>query len=421
MRNTMFHCGNVAVLMCFAVALLSSLTLGAASTLVVAHPDWGTGPYGLGLQELERRFQEQHPGVDLQVVALNDPAGSTGGEGLFIRIAAGLIPDVVMMADTTLGELADRGALTDLTSYRVRDAIPESRFWPAGWNAVTVKGRTYGLPFVTDTRALIYNQERLALAGLAQIPTNLEEFDRIVAKLTTQNAEGVITHLGFWPRFGNWWLWGWGWLFGGQFMSDDLTQITANSPRIVSALEYEVSYVHRYGTPTGSYSLCNGTLASEINVSPGLAGLRQSCPDVGFGVSPVPHPAQGRAATWSGVWTYTIPNGAQNIDVAWEYLKYISGADAQRYFSVQTTSIPTHATAAGLVARDLIADYGTDARTFVDIMAVSHTRPLSPITNKYWNVLEQYRDRAYRLELTPKQALDEVTRILQPELDQLLR
>ncbi len=410
------------LMLLIALTALSPFAVFAAqSSLMVAHPDWGTSPYGLSLKELERQFQEEHPEVDLEAVTLNDPGGSTGGEGLFIRIAAGLIPDVVMMADTTLGELASLGALTDLTSYRQRDNIPDNRFWPAGWNAVTVKGRTYGLPFVTDSRALIYNKDRLAMAGVAEIPTNLDSFDSLMAKLTTKNADGVITHMGFWPEAGNWWLWGWGWLFGGRFMNADLTQITANDPHIVSALEYEVSYAQRYGTPTRSYSLEDGTYTAMVHVSTAFAGLRQTAPDVEFGVSPIPSPAHSQSCTWSGVWTHAVPNGAQNVELAWEYLKYMSDTHAQRYFSVQTTSVPTHAAAAGLVARDLMAEYGPEVRTFIDIMPFSHTRPLSPITNKYWNVLQEYRQKAYRLELTPSQALDEVTRMLQSELDQILK
>lgn len=111
-----------------------------------------------------------------------------------------------------------------------------------------------------------------------------------------------------------------------------------------------------------------------------------------------------------------IPNGAGNPDLAWEYLKYISGAEAQEYFSVMTTSVPTHIDAASPVAAHLVGQYGPDAAVFFDTMAFSRTRPLSPIANRYWAILEEYRQRAYRLEMTPIQALDEVTRILQAEM-----
>ncbi len=387
----------------------------AKTTLLVSR--WESSP----AQDLvDKRFIELNPDIEIEVLGQKGglQLAEAGGEGLVVQLVGGVIPDVAVMADATIGKFAAAGALTDLTSLLTQGGYFD-HFWPAAWNAVRLNGRFWGVPYVTDTRALNYNTDIFARAGFSQPPQSLQELDQMAAKMTIAGADGSYKQFGFWPRWGNWWLWGWGWLFGGSFYDDARGRITANDPRIVEALEYEVSYVRRYQRPSGSF--CAGTLAMQIDVSTAMPYYKKSCPNLMYRTAPVPPPEGRTTTTWSGIWVWAIPKGAPHPEAAWRYLQFLMSPEAQRIKAIASGEIPTNLRA----TRDLIKAYeeayGESGRVYLDLTSVTNVRPVIPISNEYWNELEAARDRAYKLQTTPQAALDEVTRILQAKLEESRR
>jgi len=391
-----------------------SLSASAKTTLLVSRT------VGMRGQDLvDQLFMELNPDIEIEIVgqAGGLQLAEAGGEGLVVQLVSGLVPDVALMADATIGRFAAAGALTDLTSLLEQGGY-FSQFWPTAWDAVRLNGRYWGVPYVTDTRALNYNTDLFAKAGIGTAPQTLEELDAIASKLTITAPDGAYEQFGFWPRGGNWWLWGWGWLFGGSFYDEATGRITANDPRIVAALEYEVSYVFKYQQPAGDF--CTGSLAMQIDVSTALPYYKQECSALNYATAPVPPPQGRQTATWSGIWVWAMPKGAPNPEAAWRYLQFIMTPEAQRIKAIETGEIPTNWQANMELVDEFISEYGESGRVYLDLTAYTHVRPVIPISNEYWNELEAARNKAYALEATPQAALDEVTRILQAKLDEIL-
>ncbi|HET7560054.1 MAG TPA: ABC transporter substrate-binding protein [Limnochordia bacterium] len=370
--------------------------------------------------DLYKKFELAHPDIKVNAVNLKSTGGpQAGGEGLLVQIATGEVPDVAIMADTTLAQFAAAGALTDVTPLYQNGTLDPSAYWNAALNAVTYEGRYWGVPFVTDDRALYYNADLLSNAGYDAGPSTLDQLDAMAQKLTTKKADGSYNQFGFWPGSGNWYLWGWGWLFGGEYYNTETRKITANDPHIVDALRWEVSYVQRYQKSAGNF--CKGTLGMNIDGSWSMTSLPTSCPGLKYGVVPVPPPAEGGQATWSGIWTMAIPAGAKHVKEAQELVAFMTSAESQAQFSEALTEIPTSRAAITAVAPGFIQKYGAAAKTFLDLTAVTHARPIIPTANDYWSALFDAEKAAMTLKKTPQQALDDLTQQMQVKLDAALK
>jgi len=397
------------------VAVWGMCEAGEEVTLIVSR--WASSPPQDMVDEL---FMEQNPDIKIEVFAQTGglQLAEAGGEGLMVQLVSGEIPDVAVMADATIGKFAAARALTDLGPYLERSNIERDVIWDTAWDAVTYDGKVQGVPYVTDTRALVYNKRLFAEAGIDRAPSRLSELDATAQKLTEKDSSGNYKTFGFWPRWGNWWLWGWGWLFGGRFYDAATHTITANDPRIVKALEYEVSYVLRYDAPAGNFAA--NTLGMEITVSTALPYYNREDVDVDYGIVPPPPPEEGKPATWSGIWVWAMPRNAPHADAAWKYLQFLLGPEAQRIKAREQGEIPTNREANKYLVGDYVERYGDAAKVFLEITDRTHVRPITPVSNEYWNELEKARDTAYKLQKTPQQALDDVTEIVQARLDEML-
>lgn len=250
---------TIAMLAMLTLLALPPTAMAAKTKLIVSR---GTE---VGHDLVEARFMELNPDIEITVNIQKTGVAtqlSAGGEGLLVQLAGGMIPDVAVVADATFGLVAAHGGVEDLTARVVAGDYLKTT-WPAAWDAVRLYGRYWGIPYVTDTRAMLYNTEVLAGGGIGHRPTTLEELDAIAHKLTAADSDGKYHQFGFWPFAGNWTLFGWGWLFGGEFVDSTGNAITANDPAVVRALEYEVGYGRRYSWSAAAYpsglNLCAGT------------------------------------------------------------------------------------------------------------------------------------------------------------------
>ncbi|WP_235215273.1 ABC transporter substrate-binding protein [Phaeacidiphilus oryzae] len=108
------------------------------------------------------------------------------------------LPDVLMLDNPDLQQIADTGALTPLSGYGITGA----GYAKGVLDASTYHGKLYGLQPVTNTIALYYNKDMLAAAGLKP-PTTWAELKTDAAKLTKGDRyglafSGINTYEGTW-------------------------------------------------------------------------------------------------------------------------------------------------------------------------------------------------------------------------------
>ena len=146
------------------------------------------------------------------------------------QLSAHTLPDLLMLDNPFLQQIAATGALTPLGS----DGVDLGGYYPSIVAAGTYQGKVYGLAPGVNSIALIYNKTMLAAAGITP-PTTWAQLTSDAAKLTTpkhygfamsadNDGEGAWTFLPFF------------WSNGG-----DLEHL--NSPQSVQALQFVTSLV----------------------------------------------------------------------------------------------------------------------------------------------------------------------------------
>jgi ABC-type glycerol-3-phosphate transport system substrate-binding protein len=168
-----------------AVAALAAVTLAAhiptpaAGEIVYPSFHYSEQPEGDFLRAVIAAFERAHPGSRVKQVAV--PYSAFWDKQLS-DIQAGMPPDVATMYDPEIRSYIEAGALEPLNAYIAAAGFKLEDFVPATRLAMQ-DGQLYALPWTINPRALFYNKQLFAEAGL-QPPTNLEEFMRAARALT---------------------------------------------------------------------------------------------------------------------------------------------------------------------------------------------------------------------------------------------
>jgi len=386
-----------------------------------------------------------------------------------ISVAGGMPPDVIHFDRFAVAEWAARGAFTPLDTYigqdleaAVPDAIRPERFYKPVWDEANYRGRPYGIPNSTDSRALIYNKDLFRRAGLVDEigepvpPRTWDELREYAARLTQRDANGNVKVLGFAPNYGNSWLYIYGWMNGGRFMSADGTTCTLNEPRIVEALQYMVDIyddaggyqqvmAFQAGFQGGALDpIITGKVAMKIDGNFQMTFYSQFGRDLDFGVAPPPVSQrlidQGETTvSWSGGFSYAIPVNARHKEAGWELIRYLT---SDRAWDLYMESQREQAEAQGIAfipgmnpMRDLNERYldryvlsnpripdriKEGCRVYVDLLPVCRFRPITPVGQLLWNHHVTAMEEACYRKKTPQKALDDGTAVVQRELDRIL-
>lgn len=263
----------------------------------------------------------------------------------FAAIAAGNPPDVIIGEIGKVAQRADKKQVTNLSKYLAKDNI-QDRFHKHLWEPMKYKNEVYALPFNTDTYFMFYNKAMFKAAGLdpekpPKTWAEVEEYSKKIDKINN----GKIEVLGFHPR-----------IAGGHeiFMQNadkgktwvDDKGVYINTPSKLEALKWVASWDARLGAK--EVDVFKGTFGSKTN-DPLLAGklgmkiangtfwtqIRDfAAKKEDFGVAPMPEFKAGTGnATQGGGFSIEIPQGAKNPDASWEFIKYMTDYDAQKYWA----------------------------------------------------------------------------------------
>ena len=201
---------------------------------------------------------------------------------LLIAIAGGNPPDLAGNYSYTVAAYADNGALTDLGPLLAKSGFDRSRYIEHYMRLGEYRGKTWALPLVPASTALLLNQRLFKEAGLdpARPPTTIEELDAYAEKLTkwevslpsgeTRIESGYLPQVpasrkrllqaGFLPGEPLWFLYGWGDFFGGRLI-DGAAKISADDPANIRAFEWVALYSSKR---RNSAVWCSGSGSSVI-------------------------------------------------------------------------------------------------------------------------------------------------------------
>lgn len=406
-RNLRFLAGLIAVL------LLVMPTFAQDETLEIYITGLTEGTMDWFNDVAFPAFQEQHPGVELEIL--------TGGWGDFDATVAGWIttgdgPDIVYLGSeyaATYGHL-----LADLTPY-LSDWQDLDNFLPTAIDTVTWDGAMRGLPLLMSPRPIFYRTDLAANAD-AIPPMTFADALAFTAENSVVGADG-IEQMGFMDIGGGLFdaqeFIGYIWSAGGELYYDDGSS-AFDSEVVAEVLQY--MYDRRRTmleteTTAGLPPFEGYPIASNVVVS-GIFPMWNMPPvsdDLWNNIAIAPYPAgeAGEPIVQVFIDWLSVPNYVDNPELAVEFLKFIGSRDNAIALSNVAGFTPTRTDAWDTIRENpvwdtmlnLTVDYG---RSFSDIRASAELRPL---------IVEQVT-----LFLTDQQSLEDTQLFLKEEYDAIL-
>ena len=376
------------------------------------------------------RYEELHPGVKI------DNLGAVTDDTKTIRaIVAGVPPDIFTLSDPLyLGPMAANGALLRLDDLFKPSGLREQDFIPASLSQCRYRGGLYAMPYLIDCYALFWNKRHFREAGLnpERPPQTLEEFTRYAEKLTLRKGRD-ITRLGLQPLSDIYLM---ARLFGGRLTDDARTRVTPDDPANVAALQWYVDLVERLGGYQEVMGFQAGFGANQGVNNPFFVGqvsmmingewnpywVHKFAPGLDYGVAPMPTPAahpERTRSTWLGGNMFCIAKGAKHAKEAWDFLVWTQTEEAQILYASMMNNVPNIRSALGSRQLREGADYRRKFSVFLDLADSPNGAhfPALPVANLYSSEIATAVDLALGGTKQPAQALADVRRRVQRELD----
>lgn len=254
---------------------------------------------------------------------------------LLTGFASKQLPDVLWMDRFRIGSWAARGVLQPIDDLVQQAGIDLNKYYPAALEEAKYQGKLYGLPGFMDVRALYVNLD--ALKEIGQDPSGLDtgnwdQLTELAAKLLKKSGDSV-QRWGFDNKLQAGWIYLWGMANGGTFISDDAKTPSFNDPKIVDALTWGVndydaqggytSYSAVASTWQGDEQFARGQVALTLYENWMLGIIARVTPNMNFEVVPMKKHGDGGMVSFSGGPAWCIPNGAGNVDAAWQFIRYM--------------------------------------------------------------------------------------------------
>ncbi|WP_051466595.1 sugar ABC transporter substrate-binding protein [Actinomadura oligospora] len=264
------------------------------------------------------------------------------------RASSRTLPDLLMLDNADLQQIAQTGALTPLDRYGVDTRDVAEGILSAG----TYQGKVYGLAPYVSTVALFYNKKMLAEAGVA-VPDTWDELKAAAARLTRPGRYGMAVDAN--ATFeGTWQFLPFLWSNGGDEKKLD-------TPQAAQALRLWVDLVKSGSMSTSVLNwtqadvhdqFAAGRTAMMIN-GPWRIPAMEKDRNLDWGVAPIPVPRAGRtpvAPLGGEVWT--VPQNASKARQAKaaEVLNCLNSASTMLTLAGQHHTVPSRGAVAARYA-----------------------------------------------------------------------
>ncbi|MCR5093891.1 MAG: sugar ABC transporter substrate-binding protein [Lachnospiraceae bacterium] len=379
-------------------------------------------------QPLIDGYTAAHPNVTIEMVDL----GSTDYQTVLGTQLSGSDCDfdVVTIKDVPgLVTLANKGVLEPLDSLIAQDGIDLS-VYSGITDQVKVSDVLYELPFRRDIWVLFYNKDVFDKAGV-DYPTNdmtWEQYDELARKITdtTPGAEVYGAHYHTWRST----IQLMGILDGKHTIVDGTYDFTKPYYEMVLAqqkdgvcmdyatlktqgLHYSAAFYQGNVGMLNMGSWFIPTLISKIKDGEGAAAAN-------WGIVKYPH-AQGvePGSTLATVTALAIPTSAPNKDVAWDFVKFVSGAEGAEIMAGtgNTPAMSNEAINSKIAEMD---GFPTDAAS-KEALTASHAyleMPANEKSSEIETVLNEQHDNIMNEVSTVDEAIEEMNTGVQAILAQ---
>jgi multiple sugar transport system substrate-binding protein len=260
------------------------------------------------------------------------------------------MPDILMVNNPDLPQIAQTGALKPLTSL----SVDTSKYLPSVLTTGTFNGQLYGLAPNVNTLALFYNKKLLKAAGVA-VPTTWPELSAAAKKLTKGSQYGFAYSAASGTE-GTWTFIPFLWSNGGS-------QLKLTDPAAVDALTF---YTGMVADGSVSKSVVNwvqadvndqfiaGKAAMMIN-GPWQIPTISKTAGLDWGVTTIPVPKAGDtpvAPLGGELWTVPVTSDAHE-KLAASIVMCLNQPATQLSMAKSNNTVPSDTAAAAQLAKDV--------------------------------------------------------------------
>ncbi|NJN03359.1 MAG: sugar ABC transporter substrate-binding protein [Leptolyngbyaceae cyanobacterium RM1_1_2] len=134
--------------------------------------------------DLITNFETEHPDITIRWV---DVPWADMQRKILTAVSAGTAPDVVNLNPDFASQLASKNAWLPLD-----DRISETdrqKYLPKIWQASTLDGTSFGIPWYLTTRIALYNQDLFQQAGISQPPSTYAELAEVARQVKEKTGK----------------------------------------------------------------------------------------------------------------------------------------------------------------------------------------------------------------------------------------
>ncbi|MFH8465871.1 extracellular solute-binding protein [Streptomyces sp. NPDC017991] len=255
------------------------------------------------------------------------------------------------------------------------------------------EGKTYGVPLVTDTLALVYNKKLFAKAGIDAAPTTWADLKTDAG--TVKKKTGVD---GYWGSTQAYYAQSFLHGEGTDTVDADAKKITVNSPAAVKGYEtwqglFDGKGLHKADTTADAYAhiqdaFVNGKVASIIQGPWEITNFYKGSAfkDKGnLGIAAVPAGSSGKAGAPTGGHNLSVYAGSDKAHqkASLTFLKFMTSAKSQETIALKNSTLPTREDA---YTTEVKSDPGIAG--YQSVLASAQPRPALPEYSSLWGPLD---------------------------------
>jgi arabinogalactan oligomer / maltooligosaccharide transport system substrate-binding protein len=303
---------------------------------------------GPAFQELIKRFNEEYPNVQVNYESV--PFAEAQNKFKTAAASGSGAPDILRAEVAWVPEFASLGYLYALDGTALLEEQDDFLETPMSSNVFD--GKTYGVPQVTDTLALMYNKQLFEEAGIEEPPTTWDEVSEAAAKLKKVGADGIYINSG--GYFTLPFIYG----EGGDLVDPEAQEITVSDDEAVAGITEAQELVESgaavkpvandpYGTMMTLFKegkvgmIINGPWeVANIDGDPNFGGFDN------LGVAAVPAGSAQSGAPVGGH-NYVIYEGMDDAkaEAAIAFVNFMSSAESQAFIAEELGLLPTRQSA----------------------------------------------------------------------------
>ncbi len=296
---------------------------------------WGLWEPESVMKTLISEYEQANPGVKIEY---RQEKSEQYRQRLQAALRDGSGPDIFRFHNTWVPMLstdlapASRGTLTS--------ADVEKNYYPVVSKDLAKGGQLYGIPFMYEGLALLYNESMLQAAN-AQPPKDWEQVRQLASSLTVKSGtriERAGIALGTTSNVDNF----------SDVLATMMLQNSGNPGNPVTdnerhALTFytifsRVDAVWDDSMPSSTLAFANEKAAMIIAPSWRIFEIQRMNPNLKFGVARLPQ-LSDETVTWASYWAEGVSKQSKNADEAWKFLAWMSQPEQLRKFHSQAASV----------------------------------------------------------------------------------